>query len=90
MSDQQTDNNGNGYTLITIRGKLEPRVFGRTTKSEHWGVYIVTPAAAYLIRPLNSNPFMHNPLEPLCGKTIEAEGHIHDYIFFAKRWKVVE
>lgn len=82
--------NDDGYTLITIRGRLEPRVFGRTTKSEHLGVYIVTPQASYLIRPMNSNPFMGNPLEPLCGKTIEAEGRIADYVFFAKSWRIVE
>ncbi len=90
MSDEQTANNGEPYTLVTLKGKLELRIFGRTTKSEHWGVYIVTPDASYLIRPMDGNPFMNNPLEPLAGKEIEAEGRISDYIFFAKSWKVLE
>lgn len=75
---------------ITLQGRLVLRTFGRTTKSEHLGVYIVTDKGDFLIRPAGDNPFAHNLLTPLAGKVIRAEGVIVDYVFLAKHWEVVE
>lgn len=81
------DNNQQDKNLISLTGRLVLRTFGKHTKSEHLGVFLVTDQGDYLIRPAGANPFMNNPLMKLAGKTITAEGYIVDYVFLAKAWK---
>jgi hypothetical protein len=90
MSENKKRDKQSDPASLTLKGRLELRTFGKTTKSEHLGVYIVTDQGDYLIRPVGSNPFMDNPLLPLAGKTIEATGRLNEYVFFAKSWVVIE
>ncbi|PSL46650.1 hypothetical protein CLV51_103631 [Chitinophaga niastensis] len=84
-------NNGDSNVpTITLTGRLVLRTFGKHTKSEHLGVYLVSDQGDYLIRPTGTNPFMDNPLMPLAGKTIITTGYILDYVFLAKTWKEVD
>lgn len=90
MSENKKRNKQTAQAPLTLRGRLELRTFGKTTKSEHLGVYIVTEKGDYLIRPVGSNPFMDNPLLPFAGKTIEAQGRLNEYVFFAQSWVVID
>ncbi|MCW3463832.1 hypothetical protein [Chitinophaga nivalis] len=72
---------------ITVTGRLVLRTFGKHTKSEHLGVYLVADQFDYLIRPAGCNPFMDNPLLPLTGKMIIATGYIMDYVFMVQTWQ---
>ncbi|MET3876786.1 hypothetical protein [Chitinophaga sp. OAE865] len=76
--------------FITLTGRLVLRTFGKHSKSEHLGVFLVTDQGDYLIRPSGANPFMPNPLMPLAGKTIVTTGYIEDYVFLAQTWKEEE
>lgn len=84
-------NNGDKNSpFITLTGRLVLRTFGKHSKSEHLGVFLVTDEGDYLIRPSGANPFMPNPLMPLAGKTIITTGAIQDYVFLAQTWKEAE
>ncbi len=87
MSPDDTTQWDSNSPVISLTGRLVLRTFGKYTKSEHLGVYLVTAHGDYLIRPAGDNPFMNNPLMKLAGKTITAEGYIIDYVFLAKTWK---
>ncbi|CAL1517072.1 hypothetical protein [Chitinophaga sp. MM2321] len=86
MSADKNHRDGNPH-IITLTGRLVLRTFGKHSKSEHLGVFIVTDQGDYLIRPAGGNPFMNNPLAALAGKTITTEGYIVDYVFLAKSWQ---
>ncbi|MFY0254470.1 hypothetical protein ACDQ55_11000 [Chitinophaga sp. 30R24] len=89
MNTSADNNNGaKNSPFITLTGRLVLRTFGRHSKSEHLGVFLVTDQGEYLIRPSSANPFMPNPLMPLAGKTIVATGAIEDYVFLVQTWKV--
>lgn len=89
MSADNT-NRDKSNPFITLTGRLVLRTFGKHSKSEHLGVFLVTDQGDYLIRPAGANPFMQNPLMPLAGKTIVATGSIDDYVFLAQTWKEAE
>lgn len=72
-----------------VKGQIILKTFARTTKSESLGVYLQTTDGTFLTRPAGGNPFMDNPLAPLAGKYIEAEGHKSNYVFFVKTWKEI-
>ena len=76
--------------FITLTGRLVLRTFGKHSKSEHLGVFLVTDEGDYLRRPSGANPFMPNPLMPLAFNTIIISGGIQDYFFLAQTWKEAE
>ncbi|HVI44298.1 MAG TPA: hypothetical protein VM802_05495 [Chitinophaga sp.] len=81
------NNQGNHPSTITLTGRLVLRTFGKFSKSEHLGVFLVTAQGDYLIRPAGCNPFMENPLMEQAGKTITTTGYIVDYVFLAQSWQ---
>jgi hypothetical protein len=63
-------------------GDVVKKPFGSDSKSEHDGVFLVTPSGEYLLRRQGGNPFYDPELEKLVGKRIVAKGDvIGDYTF---------
>ena len=68
---------------MQLSGQLVRKTFGKGSKSEHEGVFLVTPNKEYLVRRREQNPFeVDTSLDALVGKQVKCSGMIRDYILF--------
>ncbi|PWU19765.1 MAG: hypothetical protein C5B50_05765 [Verrucomicrobia bacterium] len=71
-------------------GSIVKKAFGAGSKSEHDGVFLVTPEREYVLRRRGGNPFRDPELEKLVGKKVRAEGSVlGDYTFLLSNIEVL-
>lgn len=68
---------------VKLIGKVVPEVISAGSKSEHTGMKLETSKGSFVLRRKGGNPFYDESLQALAGKTVEATGTIHNYIFMA-------
>ena len=66
------------------------RRVARGSKSERRAVTLRTAEREYVLRRQGGHPFRDAALDELVGRTIEADGTVHDHVLIMSRWRVVE
>ncbi len=74
---------------VQLTGKVTTGNFSKGSKSEHDAIYLETEKGSFVLRRKGENPFEDPVLKKLIGKTISANGMIHNKIFFVSDVKVV-
>lgn len=74
---------------IEITGKVVSKTFGSDSKSEHAGVFLISPEGEYKLRRKGGNPFRDTFLDGLVGKTISARGSVHDYLLIMEDYTIL-
>jgi hypothetical protein len=73
-----------------LQGRVERRLLGEGTKSEHAGIVLVTDAGeVWKLRRIGANPFRDPVLDGLVGTVMEIDGHAEGASFFFERWRVL-
>ena len=74
---------------MKFQGRVEKRLFGKGSKSEHNAVYLKTPEGKeYVLRRLGGNAFRDPELDALVGKDIEGTGEVTDYTLILSDYKI--
>ena len=71
---------------MKIRGRVERRLIGRGSKSEHDAVVLVTAEHVYTLRRRGGHAFQDSVLDDLVGQELEFEGELHDNVLHVTRW----
>ncbi len=73
-----------------LQGRVERRLLGEGTKSEHAGVVLVTDAGqVWKLRRIGGNPFRDPVLDALVGAAVEIDGRAEGASLFFERWRVL-
>ncbi|MFM2059055.1 MAG: hypothetical protein RLY71_3440 [Pseudomonadota bacterium] len=73
-----------------LEGRVERRLLGAGTKSEHVGVVLVTDAGeVWKLRRIGGNPFRDPVLDALEGARVEIDGRAEGASWFFERWRVI-
>ena len=73
-----------------LEGRVERRLLGEGTKSEHAGIVLVTDAGqVWQLRRIGANPFRDPVLDGLVGQLIAAEGYAEGSSYFFAQWQVL-
>jgi hypothetical protein len=72
---------------MEFSGSVVKKMFGKGSKSEREGIFLVTDQGEYLLRRQGGNPFRDPVLEELAGSKITCEGKIYDYTLIITSWK---
>ena len=72
---------------MNIRGRVERRLIGRGSKSEHDAVVLVTPEHVYTLRRRGGHAFQDPVLDGLVGQEFEFEGEVHDNVLHVIKWR---
>lgn len=76
-----------GTELVWIEGRLERRVVGEGSKSEHTAVCLIAGGDVIKVRRKGGNPFRDPELEKLVGKCIKAVGTYAGNTFVLLNWE---
>lgn len=75
---------------IRLEGRVERRLLGEGSKSEHAGIVLVTDAGeVWKLRRIGANPFRDPVLDGLVGQRMAAEGHAEGASYFFAQWQVL-
>jgi hypothetical protein len=74
---------------MKVRGVVERKRVARGSKSEHEAIVLRTPRRTYWLRRRGGHPLSDPTLEPLVGKTLEAEGSEAGPAFILDDWQPV-
>ncbi|MEX8519580.1 MAG: hypothetical protein AB3X44_13800 [Leptothrix sp. (in: b-proteobacteria)] len=73
-----------------LLGRVERRLLGQGTKSEHVGVVLVTAdGQVWKLRRIGGNPFRDPVLDALEGERVEIDGRAEGSGFFFESWRVI-
>jgi hypothetical protein len=75
---------------MQIRGQVVRHAVARGSKSARKALLLRSGSTEYLLRRQGGNAYRDETLEALVGKTIEAEGTLHERELFLTAWRVVE
>lgn len=75
---------------MKLRGRVARKLLYRGTKSEHEGVFLLSPEGEVKLRRVGGNPFYDEVLAGLEGKEIEGEGILRKGQFILSDWRTIE
>lgn len=77
-------------TPTRLQGRVERRLLGEGTKSEHAGVVLVTDAGQiWKLRRLGGHPFRDPVLDALVGTRVAIDGRAEGANWFFEHWWVI-
>jgi hypothetical protein len=70
-------------------GKVDKKLFGAGSKSEHDAIMLETTEGAFVLRRVGGNPFSDPQVDQLLGKTIRCQAEKSDYTLTMSDWTVL-
>jgi hypothetical protein len=75
---------------MKLRGRVARKILYRGTKSEHEGVFLLSPEGEFKLRRVGGNPFYDEVLAGLEGREIEGEGILRKGQFILSDWRTTD